>query len=314
MPQSPLAPLLRRASNQYGLFSRSDAVELGATRSHLRRLAEQGVVEPVHRQVLRVCGSERSWHQRTLAAVLAGGPECVASHRTAAALLRLDGFPQQIVEISIRGRRDYRQPMGTAVEVHHTSVRPQSQVTRVGVIPVTTPERTVFDLAAVCARDAVVRALDSAERDGKLDRKRLSMLLEQTRASGRNGVTLIDDILSTRERLADLPFSVLERAMRALLQRSGLAAAEGQVHWRRRNGADAWFDFAYPQWQLAIEVDGNIAHALPQQRAKDHRRDREAIALGWTVLRFTREEVIFDGPAVAVEIQRALERLGAFAA
>jgi very-short-patch-repair endonuclease len=51
------------------------------------------------------------------------------------------------------------------------------------------------------------------------------------------------------------------------------------------------FDFAYPEAMLIIEVDGYRWHGGNQAWHRDKRRDNDLNRLGWTVLRFTAEDL-----------------------
>jgi len=46
-------------------------------------------------------------------------------------------------------------------------------------------------------------------------------------------------------------------------------------------------DFAWPDRQLAIEIDGHQWHSTRTQRAKDAKRENAIKVAGWQVLRFT---------------------------
>jgi very-short-patch-repair endonuclease len=50
-------------------------------------------------------------------------------------------------------------------------------------------------------------------------------------------------------------------------------------------------DFACGSLRLAIEVDGGV-HRLDEVATNDHFRQEDIEALGWTVLRFTNEQVL----------------------
>ena len=68
----------------------------------------------------------------------------------------------------------------------------------------------------------------------------------------------------------------------------------------------AYLDFAFVALMLAIEVDGHGSHATRAERRRDNRRENELRLLGWTVLRFTYEQVCFEPEYVADVISRAL--------
>jgi hypothetical protein len=61
--------------------------------------------------VYRIAGTPVTWRSHLLAAVLAGGPGAVASHRSAGALHGLDGCRPGVPEVSVpRGRRYLTEP------------------------------------------------------------------------------------------------------------------------------------------------------------------------------------------------------------
>lgn len=69
------------------------------------------------------------------------------------------------------------------------------------------------------------------------------------------------------------------------------------------------FDFAWPQHQLAVEIDGGqwLRNGGRHNSDDDREKINEAIACGWTVLRFSTQQVERD-PAACVELlRRALQ-------
>ena len=61
---------------------------------------------------------------------------------------------------------------------------------------------------------------------------------------------------------------------------------------RRQHPVGRYFaDFACERLKLIIEVDGGI-HRLDEVILRDHLRQAELETMGWTVLRFTNEEVL----------------------
>ena len=134
------------AATQYGVVTRGQAHEVGLTDRQIRLRLENGRWERLALHTFRIAGAP-SWRQRLMAACLAAGPRAAASHRSAAALHRFDGFTPGIVEITVpHGRRDFRM---TGVIVHSSSNWCDDDVGIVAGIPVSTPERTLCTLAAV---------------------------------------------------------------------------------------------------------------------------------------------------------------------
>ncbi len=67
-------------------------------------------------------------------------------------------------------------------------------------------------------------------------------------------------------------------------------------------------DLSCPRLKLIIEIDGGY-HQLPSQQASDRQRTAWLEAQGYTVMRFTNEEIIADTKRVLNEIQKEIERL-----
>ena len=239
-----------------------------------------------------------------MGACLAAGPGAAASHRTAAAIHGFDGFQPGVVEITVpQGRRDFRME---GVIVHSSSYWGAEDIVVVAGIPVSTPERTLCTLAAVCPDDAVESALDSAERDGTIVRRDITEAHADVRARGRTGVAAIGRILTRRAELAGVPHSVLERRMLNLLERHGIPLPACQVTVRRADGKMARLDFAYRDLGLGIEVDGNVAHATPRQRASDNARANDIALRDIRLIRFTYHEVIHEPEMVVATVRSHL--------
>lgn len=111
-----------------------------------------------------MAATPQTWHQRLLAACLAG--PAVASHRSSAALWRLPGFALARVEVTaVRHRRRKAHDV-----IGHESRRLDARdVTEIERVPVTAVTRTLLDLGAVvdvptllvCFDDGVRRSLTS---------------------------------------------------------------------------------------------------------------------------------------------------------
>jgi hypothetical protein len=292
------------AAKQHSVFTRDQAHKAGLTDRQLRWRISTGRFERLARHTFRIAGSPVSWRQRLVAACLAAGADAAVSHRSAAALHEHDGFPPGLVEITVpQGRRDFKMK---GVIVHSSSYWGPEDVTTIDGIPVTTPERTLCTLAAVSTDEKVESALDSAERDRKLQRADLVEVHADVRERGRNGVAAIGRILTRRAELAGIPHTVLERRMLNLLEKHDIALPACQVPVRRPDGKLAYLDFAYRDLQLGIEVDGNVAHATPRQRAADNARANAVALRDIRLIRFTYEQVTYEPEMVASTVRSHL--------
>lgn len=69
-------------------------------------------------------------------------------------------------------------------------------------------------------------------------------------------------------------------------------------------------DLAHAPTKLAIEVDG-YSHASLARRDQDRKKDRFLMSIGWTVLRFTNQEVMDDLEGVSQTVTSTISRLRA---
>src|SRR3954453_12523727 len=92
-----------------------------------------------------------------MAAVLASGPDTVGAGRSAAALWRMRRSSRPVVEIISPRRVDM-----AGIEEHRIVLRPV-ELTVERLVPVTTPARTLFDLAAVLSQQHLEAAFNEAE-------------------------------------------------------------------------------------------------------------------------------------------------------
>jgi Transcriptional regulator, AbiEi antitoxin/Protein of unknown function (DUF559) len=306
--KSPFGRLSTLAGRQLGLFTRVDARGCGVADRQLQRMVKDGLIERMAPSVFRFSASARTWHQRVLAACLDGGGMCIASHRTAAALHGFDGFDPDVVEVLVPMRIRHRR---RDVIVHHTRDLPASDICRIGAIPATTRERTLLSLGAVVPADVVEEAYDGLERDKKVRRKAVEDRYLELRRPGRPGIGAMTQIRSDRLARQEVPKSVIERRFMRLLAAADLPRPISGYWVRTRGGNFYELDFAYVAEKLGLEVDGHGTHATRRQRAADNVRMNDLENDGWSLRRFTYEQVMSEPLVVARTVRRALaERRG----
>lgn len=292
------------ARTQHGLVTRAQALDAGMTEEQIRGRVCRGLWIPDHRCVYRFASVPESWHQRLLAACLAGGIGSAASHRAAGELWHLDGVPAGLVEITTP-RRIERPPL----IAHRSSLDEWEMSLRQG-IPVTDPSRTLLDLAAVLKPDDLERAFESALR---MQLTHVSLMVERLllRArSGRNGVRAWRKLLEKRHPALRPTESDFETMMSQLIERFALPQPERQVVIRDEAGRFVHrADFAYTEARLVIEADSVSHHLSSEEIRRDRRQTRQMIDQGWTVLRVTRWEMANEGAAVAASIRRILRKV-----
>ncbi len=293
--------LLALAATQFGLFTRTDAHDAGLNDAMLQRRVRSGMFEQVSRRVYRVAGSVESWHQRLLSAVWSAGLKAVASHRSAGALHRYDGFRPGIVEITVPRKTRFTR---SGVIVHQSTDLVDDDCTVIDKIPVTNAQRTLIDTGIVAGFNRLEEGFDGAERDGLIVIGDVERRHTQLRRRGRNGVGPSAVCLETR--LAVNPHSPLERRFVRLLQDAGLPTPVCQHPVRLLTGRIVRIDCAYVDLTLGYELDGHGTHATRAQRAADHVRAGDLGDVGWEIRRFTYEQVMKQGDVVVRKVRATL--------
>lgn len=145
MPENwVLDRLYPAADAQLGYFTTHQAERLGIDRRYLTHHLRSGNLERVERGIYRLRNYPSHRFEDVMTAVLWVGEGSVASHGTALAIYGLADAMPPVIHITVdrrfRGRR-------TGVVVHSAGL-PDEDVTNREGIPVTTPLRTLADVAA----------------------------------------------------------------------------------------------------------------------------------------------------------------------
>ena len=241
-----------------------------------------------------------------MAAVLDCGPGSVASHRTAAALWGLPNFRLDSLDVIRPRLRDAPRRCSLA-RVHEPRLLRPHHCTVVDGIPVTTPARTLFDLAGIVHPRRVERAVDNALAQSPALLPRLHAMLPELAQRGRTGITAMREILADRPVGAYIaPASGLERRVIELL-------ADVGIETRRQVdvGGDDWIgrtDLLVVGTRLVIEVDSVRYHTSRLDRERDAARDAAMAAAGYDVLRVSEEDVWTAPQTVVRRVLAALKQ------
>jgi very-short-patch-repair endonuclease/predicted transcriptional regulator of viral defense system len=285
--------LVGLAERQHGVVTRVQLLDLGLSDDGILRRVRAGWLHRVHRGVYAVGRPTLTTHGRFLAAVLSCGPAAVLSHFAAAGLWRL--LPERGLRIDVTVPRGGERRRRGAVIVHRAALPAADGTVRDG-IPVTTPARTLIDLADVLPRRRLERAFDEAaflrlELDG------LRVIL------GRRGAAALRRVLEEHEAGTTRTRSELEEGVLSVCRRLGLRPPEINV---RIEGHTV--DFAWREERLIVEADSWQAHGTRAAFERDRRRDADLIAAGWRPLRVSYRRLERDPDWVAARIAAALSR------
>ena len=156
--------------------------------------------------------------------------------------------------------------------------------------------RTVLDCAAELAFDEALAVADSALRHQDLTSEDLLGALRP------NTLARVRKVLEHATPLAANPF---ESVLRAILVEAGIAVVP---QWSTTLGGVTYHpDLADPLHALAIEANSWAHHAGKADHDADCVRYNALVVGGWTVLRFTWEQVMFTPHVVVRTVRAALD-------
>lgn len=283
------------AARQRGLVTRAQLLRIGLTRDAIDNWVKSSRLHGLHRGVYLLGHARPTEGAREFGAVLACGQGAVVSHRSAAGLWRLLPFSRGDVDITLAGRHCGVKP---GIRVHRVATLDRHEVSRVGGIPVTTPARTILDLAAVVAPRELERALAQAESRRLVRRNELLSLL--ARFPGRPGIAPLRSLIDPDTSLA-LTRSQAEERLLALVRAAELPAPEVNIRIGRHE-----VDFLWRDHGLVVEVDGFRFHSSRPAFERDRLRDAELGGLGFRVMRTTWRQIVRGPEALVARIATAL--------
>lgn len=284
----------RLAARQHGVVTRRQLRSEGFDGAVVDQRVRTRRLRPIHRGVYLV-GPVAPPNAPEMAACLACGPRAVLSHRTAGVhwkILKARTGPRS-VEVTIPG--GYRRRPG--IRVYRIRTLQPGETTRLMGIPVTTPVRTLFDLAGHLRRrpleravaEAIARRLTSPEEVLAMSRRHA-----RRRGAARLRATVeAGDPARTR--------SEAEERFLTLVRRARLDPPEVNVTLGRYE-----VDFYWPRSRLAVEMDGMSFHTSRRAFERDRLRDGELAARGVRVVRVTWRQLSREPEALLVRLGRAL--------
>jgi hypothetical protein len=271
-----LAAILR---GQQGVIRRDQALAAGVASTRIDDLVRRGGWNRILPRVFAVDVDSQHPRVRIRATWLWAGDTAVIAGQAAAFWWGLNATAPDVITVVVPppARR---------------AARPGVQVIRGNVLPedgdfedwvrVTRIARTSLDLA----RQGQPDQLEAALRLRRSDLPRLERSLERGR--GRRGQVLART--AVRE-VADNPWSFCERQAHRLLRAAGIAGWAGNPPIRLRCGV-RYPDIAIEELELVIELDGRAHHTRVRDFDRDHARHNDFVREGWTVLRFTADQVL----------------------
>lgn len=272
----------------------------------------------LHRGVYQL-GPAAGPYARLVAATLACGDTAALSHRSGAGLWRLLGECDGIVDVTASGRSESR----AGIRVHRAQLRPD-EVTVTQGMRVTTPGRTLYDLAGMVAES--LRELPARGRIQHATADNSSRVVVHRDVERALAEALVQRLTTRPAMLAllDLHHGHGASLLRELLEsdvKPALTRSEAEDRFldlvRRGHAGDPAVnvmveryevDFLWRTERLIVEVDGHRYHATKRAFENDRRRDAVLAAAGYTVMRVTWDQLTHEHEAVLVRLVRALCR------
>jgi very-short-patch-repair endonuclease len=280
--------ILRR---QEGVISLRQAVGAGLGARGVSNRVASGRWERVHPRVFRATDHAFTDRARLRGAALWAAPRAAVSGLAAAWWHGLVECCPAVIELTLP--RDRHQAARPGLRVRRRDLA-QADLVSVRGIWLTAVPLTVLE-CAVALGQAGPTFLDRAlQRHVRLETLRAA----HRRNLGQHGSKAVGLLLAAAARGGE---SEAERRLVALLRRAGI---EG---WQLGYLVDGYrLDLAFPAARVAVEVDGWAYHRDAERFRQDRRRQNELVLAGWTILRFTWDDLTHRPAAVLTEIRAAL--------
>ena len=229
-----------------------------------------------------------------MAAVLFAGNGAVLSHRSAAALWDL--IPDRsLVEVT----RQARTTSLPGLRIRSTSCLPRGHCTVRDGIPVTTPARTLVDLATVEPRGLIDDRISAARRHRIFDPTEIHDVLGQ--CPSRRGARDLKKRLELFEESEIATRSELETRFLRICAEAGLPLPEVDV-----KIGSTYADFLWPPQRLIVEVDGFRFHH--HRFDEDRERDLGRLTNGYRTVRVTHRMMKKDPGRLMESLRQLIEK------
>jgi very-short-patch-repair endonuclease len=286
------------AARQRARVARTQLLDVGITSGAIQRRLTGGRLARVYAGVYSLPATQDVPLATETAALLACGEHAVLSGHSAATLWCLRPGVARPVHVTLLAGRG---PMGLdGLVLHRSSTITAADVRLHQGLPVTSPARTLLDVAATLPDRDIERLLDEALFALRIvSRSELEDTL--ARAGNHPGRARLARVARghTRSTKADSP---PEEAMLTMIRAAGLPEPDMRVPM-----LDYRLDFYWPAQKLAVEVDAYGTHGGAHRFEDDRRRDARLLAeRGVGVLRVTRLAIEQRRLEVVATLARAI--------
>jgi hypothetical protein len=231
-----------------------------------------------------------------MAAVLACGPGAALSHASAGALWGLRESRAVLTDVTVPRAGGQKRPR---LRIHRALDLRADEVTTRRAIPVTTPARTILDLAGTLRQADLEHVLDRMEI---LELTDYPCLAAVARAHpGHHGAQKLLATMQAHHAGTDLTRSGLERLFLALCDHHGLPRPKANITVEGKE-----VDFLFAPHRLIVETDSWRYHKTRRAFEDDRARGAITTAAGYRTLRFTDRRLTASPDEVAATLAAML--------
>lgn len=293
------------AAQQHSLVGTWQLRALGLSDREVFRVRHSDRWRPLTSRVLSLAGGVDTDDRCDMAAVLDASPGAVLSHGAAARRWGAPGFDNTSLEVT--RHRGIARRASSLARVHEVVDLMPAHIKLVQSVPVTSPARTVFDLAGSLHPGRAERLLDWMWNERLLNGRTLDRTVAEMAARGRTGSALMRELAAARGPDYVPPASGLERRFMQILSQRGLPPMRRQVD----SGGDEWagrVDFRDRELPLVAEIHSERHHTSLVDRRADAARIARLEEAGLTVLVFWDTQVWHEPGTVATRLVEARRR------
>jgi very-short-patch-repair endonuclease len=284
------------ASSQHGVVGREQLRRFGIGPGAIAHRLERGRLFRLHRGVYLVGHTAAPPLAAEMAAILACGPgRSAISHLCACAVWEL--IAERRVEIEVTTTGANKRP---GIRVHRTTQLDPRDIRMRGAVPITSPARTLLDVAAAVSPTRLEHAV--AEAGVRRLASRTELRVQLDRYPGRPGSGPLRALLD-QQGGPKLTRSEAERKLLELIRAARLPSPSTNVRLGQYN-----VDFLWNEARVVVEVDGYAFHSSRTSFERDRSRDADLHARGYVVIRVTWRQIVDEPEAVVARVAAALVR------
>ena len=294
------------AKAQEGNCTIAQVLHLGANHSLVRRRLRAGRWLRRAPAVIGLADYPHGPRSDLWAAVLDAGQHAMACHESAGALHELGNF--RLTEPSVLVPHGSHH-VGALGRVHQSRRFPAPVL--LGGIPATPIVRTVLDLASTQTPLALGRLIDEVAVRRQSDLDAIVRGHEWMVRTRRTGSQRLGQALLGRTHGYVPSQSELERLLDVVIATLPVEPPRREVDLPNRQQVPHRVDRLFGDQRIIVEGDGRLWHARMAAMEEDKRRDRRALLLGYSTVRYSWHELQHDAAEVRAELFELLVRRSA---